>query len=172
MAGVDKFYWDSCLFIAWLKDEQDRKPGEMDGVRDYIERLNRREIVIFTSTLTFVEVRETKIGAGGFEMFESVMQRKATQRVSVDTKIAKLAGNLRDYYSERHDEYRGLTLSGPDAIHIATAIINKVSEFHTFDETNRHGSLGLIPLSENVGGYNLKICKPIATQRGLDFRVT
>ena len=105
MAGVDNYYWDSCLFIAWLKDEQNRKPGEMDGVRDYIERLKRREIVIITSTLTFVEVREAKIGAGGFEMFESVMQRKATQRVSVDTKVAKLAGNLRDYYSARQDEY-------------------------------------------------------------------
>ena len=170
MAGVDNYYWDSCLFIAWLKDEQNRKPGEMDGVRDYIERLKRREIVIITSTLTFVEVREAKIGAGGFEMFESVMQRKATQRVSVDTKVAKLAGNLRDYYSARQDEYGGRTLTVPDAIHIATAIINKANEFHTFDEKNRHCSLGLIPLSGNVGGHSLKICKPVAMQPGLDLR--
>ena len=26
------YYWDSCLFLAWLKDEE-RIVGEMDGVR-------------------------------------------------------------------------------------------------------------------------------------------
>ena len=27
------YYWDTCLFLAWLKDEE-RKVGEMDGVRE------------------------------------------------------------------------------------------------------------------------------------------
>ena len=52
MAGNSPlYYWDSCLFIAWLKDEQ-RKTGEMDGVRDVIERAKRREAKLMTSVLT------------------------------------------------------------------------------------------------------------------------
>ena len=39
------YYWDSCLFLAWLKDEE-RKLGEMDGVREIIERSKRREVKI------------------------------------------------------------------------------------------------------------------------------
>jgi len=44
MAGASPiFYWDTCLFIAWLKDEA-RKSGEMDGVREVIARHKRREV--------------------------------------------------------------------------------------------------------------------------------
>ena len=33
MRGSDPlYYWDTCLFLAWIKDEE-RPTGEMDGVR-------------------------------------------------------------------------------------------------------------------------------------------
>ena len=52
MAGTDPvYYWDSCLFLAWIKDEQ-RPTGEMDGVREVVERFKRREVKIITSVLT------------------------------------------------------------------------------------------------------------------------
>ena len=48
MPGDDRVYWDSCIFLAWLKDEKDRKPGEMAGVREYINKIKRREVHMMT----------------------------------------------------------------------------------------------------------------------------
>jgi hypothetical protein len=42
VAGAELiYYWDTCLFLAWIKDEE-RKSGEMDGVREIIERSKSR----------------------------------------------------------------------------------------------------------------------------------
>ena len=53
-------------------------------------------------------------------------------------------------------------MSTPDAIHRATAILYRVTEFHTFDHDGNAKLLGSLPLSGNVGGYRLTICKPVA----------
>jgi hypothetical protein len=61
MAGANLlYYWDTCIFLAWLNDER-RKPGEMDGVREVIGRSKRREVRIITSVLTQVEVLESRL---------------------------------------------------------------------------------------------------------------
>jgi len=56
MAGSNPplYYWDTCIFLSWLKDEE-RKTGEMDGVRDIIHRLKRRDVKAMTSVLTIVD---------------------------------------------------------------------------------------------------------------------
>ena len=89
---------------------------------------------------------------------------------SIDSKIAKLAHDLTDWYAIRPTEYNNKTLSTPDALHLATAILYRANEFHTFDEDNGRNSLGLLPLSGNVAGYGLTICKPVAKNPGFDFR--
>jgi hypothetical protein len=78
--------------------------------------------------------------------------------------------DLRNYYSSRPDEFDKKTLSTPDAIHLASAILNRATEFHTFDDGGVGKSLGLLSLSGNVGGYGLTICKPQAKNPGLDLR--
>ena len=168
MAGAEPiYYWDSCLFVAWIKDEQ-RKSGEMGGVREIVERAKRREVKIVTSVLTLTEVLSGKIPVGMDTLFSGMMKR--VQRISVDIKVASVAHDLRDYYSTRKAEFGGKTLSTPDAIHLATAIIYRVTEFHTFDNDGDAKSLGLIPLSDNVGGNRLRICKPQAKNPVLDLR--
>jgi hypothetical protein len=64
----------------------------------------------------------------------------------------------------------GKTLSVPDAIHLATAIQYRVDEFHTFDGEGNSRYLGLLPLSGNVGGHKLTICKPKARNPQFDLR--
>ena len=168
MAGTEPtYYWDSCLFLAWLKDEE-RKSGEMDGVREVIERSKRREARIVTSVITFVEVLSGKIPAGMDTLFAGLMKR--VNRLGVDSKVATVAHDIRNHYSTRPKEFDGKTLSTPDAIHLATAIIYRVTEFHTFDTSGNSRSLGLIPLSGDVAGNGLIICKPQARNPGLDLR--
>jgi hypothetical protein len=95
---------------------------------------------------------------------------KRIHRIGMETKIASVAHDLRDYYSTRKAEFGGKTLSTPDAIHLATAIIYRVTEFHTFDNDGDAKSLGLLPLSGDVGGNRLTICKPQARNPELDLR--
>lgn len=169
MAGGNPvYYWDTCIFLAWLKNEVHRKPGEMDGVREVISKLNKRQLSIMTSVLTITEISVAKLPAGSERLLEQVLQRPNMSKLSVDIKIARLACDLRNYYITKNGS-DGLTLTVPDSLHLATAILYKPNEFHTFDEHDKpkQKALGLLPLSGDVAGYNLKISKPVADQSGL-----
>jgi predicted nucleic acid-binding protein len=140
----------------------------MDGVREVVERVRRRDVLLVTSVLTTTEVLQSSLPAGMDTLFHGLMRR--LEQKSIDIKISRLAHDLRDHYSQRRAEFDGKTLSTPDALHLATAILYRVSEFHTFDEKNGRNSLGLLPLSGDVAGHTLKICKPIAQNPELDLR--
>lgn len=150
------YYWDACLFLAWLKDEQ-RKAGEMDGVRDIIQRMKRRDVKIMTSVLTMVEVLSAKIPVGMDTLFKDLMKR--LNRQSMDIRVASIAHDLRNHYVMSGVR----TLKSPDAIHLATAILYRADEFHTFDDQ-------LISLSGNVGGHRLIIYKPETKSPQFDLR--
>jgi predicted nucleic acid-binding protein len=167
MAGNEpSYYWDTCLFLAWIKDEE-RPTGEMDGVRECIGRFKRREVKIVTSVLTSVEALSSKLPVGMEALFNGLMKR--VFRLGVDSKVSSLAHDLRNHYAARASEFGGKTLSTPDAIHLATAVLYRVTEFHTFDRDGSAKSLGLLPLSGNVGGHRLTICKPVARFPELDL---
>ena len=165
MNGADPvYYWDTCIFLAWIKDEE-RQSGDMDGVREVIARHRKREVKIITSTLTTVEVLQSKLPVGMERLIGDLMKRIV--RIGVDTKVAPMAHDIRDYYAKKGSQ----TISTPDAIHLATAILYRASEFHTFDDGKRNSkSLGLLALSGNVGGHRLTICKPQARNPQLDLR--
>lgn len=149
------YYWDACIFLAWLKDEE-RKLGEMDGVRDIIQRMKRRDARIMTSVLTVVEVLTAKIPVGIDTSFKDLLKR--TNRQSMDIRVASLAHDLRNFYVTQ-----GQSLKSPDAIHLATAINYRADEFHTFDGQ-------LLAMSENVGGHKLIVCMPQTNAPQLDLR--
>ena len=156
MAGANPlYYWDTCLFIAWLKDES-RPTGEMDGVREIIDRSKRRDCRLMTSVLTSIEVLQATIPAGFDTHFTALLRR--VNRVGLETKIAGVAHDIRNHYA-----VKGQKLETPDAIHLATAIIYRADEFHTFDHA-------LIAFSGNVAGHRLTICKPEAKSPQLDLR--
>jgi len=150
------YYWDTCIFLAWLKDEE-RKIGEMDGVREVIDRTKRREAKIMTSVLALVEVLSGRIPAGMDTLFKGMMKR--VNQVSMDGKVASLAHDIRNYAATSGSK----VMATPDAIHLATAILYRVNEFHTFDDA-------LLQLSGNVAGHRLTICKPEAKRPQLDLR--
>lgn len=168
MAGTNPtYYWDSCLFLAWIKDEQ-RPTGEMDGVREIVERAKRREVKIITSVLTATEILESKLPAGMKRLIDGMMKNRVN-RIGMEIKVAQMAHDLRDHYANS-SSHGGKTISVPDAIHLATAILYRATEFHTFDGGKTGGkSLGLLQLSGNVAGHRLIICKPQARNPQLDL---
>ena len=127
----------------------------MAGVREVVQRCKRRDVLIMTSAVTLTEVLSSRLPAGKANLLSGMLKR--VRVCGVDLKIARMAHDLRDWYAQKPDEYDNKTLSVPDAIHLATAILYRASEFHTFDAANGNKSLGLLPLNGNVAGHKLTI---------------
>ena len=80
-----RYYWDSVVFIAWIKDEK-RKDHEMDGVKDCVQRLLRNEILLCTSTATSGEVLEGNLTAEQRDRYNLVFKGRkgATSAVGAE----------------------------------------------------------------------------------------
>jgi len=155
-------YWDSSIFIAWLKNEQ-RPLGEMDGVLEYVYLVEAKKVKLITSTLTRTEVFEANLTSEVREKYSKLLSRRNVQLIDADLRVTELARDLREYYQSQSniDGLPGLTTA--DAIHLATAIHYKVDEFHTFDN-GKKGGRSLLSLNGNVAGHHLTICKPPVSQ--------
>ena len=165
-------YWDTCIFLAWLKDEHRYDPLDLQGIQAHVESLNRGQIQIVTSTLTLVEVLQSTLDEGQSEEFSRLFRRQDCHLIPVSIPIARIASEIRNHYKERAEVDELLTVSTPDAIHLATAIwFPGCSELYTFDEVNKKGRpRALIPLSGTVAAqYPLVIAKPTPGQLALSM---
>ena len=167
MRQIKIFYWDSCIFIAWLKDEK-RPNNEMDGVYECVDETKKGRIRLITSVLTRTEVFEANLTPDVKQKYDAFLKRRNVQLLDNDLRIADLARNIREYY-EAQSRIDGLPpVRTPDAIHLATAIHYKADAFWTFD-AGGYGGRSLLSLNGNVAGNQLTICKPVATQYRLGF---
>jgi predicted nucleic acid-binding protein len=161
------FYWDTCIFLAWLKDEK-RPAGEMEGIKKVADMVLKDQAILVTATLTRAEILEGRIPKGALKKYDALMRRSNVVPQSLDVPIAVLTSSIRDHY--RTTDFELLT---PDAIHLATAIYLKVHEFQTFDgsdakrkprQATKYKRCGLLALDGNVAGHPLRIAKPNAQQ--------
>jgi len=150
-------YWDTCIFIAWLKDEK-RQAHDMDGVYDAVDDAKKGKIVVLTAATTFGEVRKTK-HLKAWKEFERFNQRRNVKVVDIDPRIHTLAAELRDFYKNLHAKDGNGLLTVLDSEHLATALRYKAARFYTFDNGGK-GGRSLLSLNGNVAGYDLVICKP------------
>ena len=147
-----KYYWDANLFLALLKNEK-RKTGEMEGLNEIVWMVDHGQAIIVTSVVSKGEVLQSSLPPSVQQMFGKLFQRPNLVLVDLSNPIADLVGEVRDFYRKQKKN-----LSLGDAQHLATAISCQVDEFHTFDEDD------LIPLSGNVAGHKLIVCKPKGSQ--------
>jgi len=162
MPPISTIYWDSCIFIAWLKNEQ-RAPGEMDGVYECVSNVQSGRARLITSVLTRTEVFEANLEQHVRDQYSLLLNRRNCQILDNDLRVSNLAREIREYY-QNQSKLDGLPdLATPDAIHLATAIHYNANAFWTFDDGGR-GGRSLLSLNGNVAGHPLVVCKPVATQ--------
>ena len=171
MSGtLPKYHWDTCLFYALLKDEKKRAPGEMEGLRSILDANAKGENVIMTSVVALTEILEGNVPAGAMDMLDRILKRENVVPVAIDIRIAKLAGEIRNYHKQN-----GQRICTADALHVATAILQEADALHTFEKHDRDGgrSPALVSLSGNVAGkYDLKITAPMEKQAALALKAT
>jgi predicted nucleic acid-binding protein len=158
-------YWDTCIFLAWLKNETWRPNHEMDGVYDAVDAVKTRRAIMMTAATTYGEIRKTK-HEHVWRAFESFMKRRNVRMVDVDPRIHALAAQLRDHYRTAHKSDGLGELKVMDSEHLAAAIRYKANMFYTFDNGQK-GDRGLLQLNGNVAGHKLVVCKPPVTRISL-----
>ncbi len=138
-------YWDSCAFLALLKNEADY----IDECRSVIKAAKDGKVTIVTSALTFIEViklekGKPKLSKDVEEKIRAFFKHEWIYIYDVNRKIGELARDLMW-------QYEGL--KPKDATHVATAVRAKVDVLETFDD-------GLLKLSGKVGNPLLPIRRP------------
>ena len=118
-------YWDSCCFIGWLAEEENK----VDACKEVLDIAEAGRLTIVTSTLTLAEVVKLKGGHSPLppeseERIDQFFKREFIVIRQVDRKVGELARRL----------YWQLGIDPKDAVHVATALIHGVPALDTTDQ--------------------------------------
>lgn len=151
--------------------EKRKDHSETAAIAGLSKIIDDKEIVVVSSSQIFSEVLEADLTDQQKTIFENVTKRRSVIQIKDATKnINKLAGEIRSFYKARKaaDPTAVKTPSGPDAIHLATAIYYECKAFYTIDAKDKADSCGLLKLTNPIAGkYILTITRPIVDQAGL-----
>lgn len=177
MADKPAYYWDACLFYEWLGEQATTPAARRAKIQELTDENERGNNVIATSVITHLEVLPEKLTEKDVSDEEDYLNLFDGQRfveIEINTNIINRAREIRDHYYRPQTEEQGFKMMDlGDAIHLATASINNVTEFHTRDDDNRKAKVPLLSLYERhgetklCGKYELKIVSPESDQAGL-----
>ena len=137
--AVERIYWDSDAFLGWLQEEA----GKVELCDGTLHRADSGEVLIFTSALTLAEVLWRRGGPqipkDKADMLNRFFRRSCFRVRNVTRAIAEQAQQI---------HWTSGTLP-KDAIHVATALSEKITILETFDQglLKRSGTLGTPPLT-------------------------
>ena len=120
---VERRYWDSNCFLAWLQDEEDRA----DKCQDVLALAERGEIEIVTSVLTITEVLRLRprdaLPSERRSTVEALFNRPSIRTMMLTRRLAESARDLAWDHG----------IAPKDSIHVASALAANVGVFNTFD---------------------------------------
>jgi len=173
MTGIEFEYWDSCIFLALLQNEEHR-PGELEYLQDQAQKFDMGVVGIVTSSIAMVEVYEARLSSEQAVRIKSMYSRSNFQFIDASLNVCMLASEIRSFYKLNTVNTNGVELypSTPDAIHVASAIVAqkglpKPLSLITFDSENKSkkNELALTGLTGKVAEkYPLTICRPPVNQ--------
>ncbi len=159
MNSGERQYWDSCIFIRYLIDDPktDKERQQLENIKPLFAAAHRGEILIVVSTLVLAEIRPREpFNKRHMEIIDDLFYRGRpnVRVVAVTPPIAKCASDLGGLHK---------TLTSPDAVHVATAILEKASVMYTFDgdgDNERRRSQKLLAFNGLLGEPRLPIVAP------------
>lgn len=145
-APPKQFYWDTCVFIAYLADEREAYGAIIDDIGQFLDEAQRGDCVIHCSTITIAEITRNYCKDG--LNFDDFMKQwgGGIVALSPDPNTMRIASELRSsIYTKTGGERK---LHTADAIHLATALTLidaygvSLDEFHTFDNGGKRSPEG------------------------------
>ena len=147
----DTIYFDSCVFLALLKDEENRA----DAVDFLLKRAAKGELQIATSAWTIVEVLNIKGSRKPILLADRDEVRKLFKNewiivTNVDREIAEISQEIVWKYN----------VSPKDSVHVATALHEKFPILYSYDN-------GLTKFGNLETQYgSVKISEPLPPRQG------
>ncbi len=152
MADLKRIYWDACIWISFINGD----PKAAERCKHLIEQARAGHISIWTSSLSLAEVFRKKcedklstLPESGDLDFEKFIEQDFLYEVQLDHDVGTMARRL----LRKHPQLKKPT----DAIHLATAVLYDLDEFHTSDYLN------LLRLNGSIfrnDGATFLICEP------------
>jgi len=143
--------WDSCIFLAWFKQEKDKPLEEIEVI---LKQVSDGKIALLVSAISCAEVLNDTVGSRAGEQFQSFVKRNNVIAANVDFRIAKIAATIREktIAACKVGEIEK-SVRAPDALIVATATCYRATSLHTFDPI-------LLSLSGTEAVEGLSITKP------------
>lgn len=156
-------YWDSCLFIAFLKDRAEEKAlvDEVGLLLQQAQRAKRGDYIITVSSLVLAEVRPYTDGRYKSEHAAIIEDLFETDRPYI--RVVAATGSIG---KEARKIGVDFGLSVADSIHVATALQEQVDVMFTTDgssDTGMRRSHKLLTCDGRIGTPPLKISEPKAS---------
>ena len=146
---AELIYWDSDCFLGWLQAEA----GKMELCQGTLERAEKGQVGIITSSLTLAEVlwmrHAPKLPQEKADKLRSFFRRSYIRVYNLTRGIAESAQDL----VWNHN------VKPKDAVHVATALELKILILETFDQ-------GLLDNNGRIGSPPLVIRKPLPPIQG------
>lgn len=169
MVSKKTYYWDACIFYECVGKEA-VAPEKKDAIDEILAENEKKANLIVTSVITHLEVLPRKLGEKGAsdeQDYLALFDAVHFHEIELNTNIILRAREIRDYYYSPLVEGSGYKMMDlGDCIHLATASINGVDEFHTRDEDRKGPKVPLLKLYEIsgipklCGKYDLSIISP------------
>jgi len=167
MAGINRVYWDSCIFLAHLKAEP-KDPAQMAKVADMVLEFSAGKVGIVTSAIYTMEVLEGTLSADQITQLRRLTLHSNFSIIDVNTEVCRVAAEIRNYYKLNPVDplNPNRVPSTPDCIHVASAIAaSAISEqsipLWTFDTNPKTRECAMTALSGMVcGKYMQEITTP------------
>ena len=176
MSNTKIIYWDSCLFYEYLGDGP--VSAQKRAAIDLILQDNKDENnIICTSVITHVECIPIKLEEkkpGAYKAYMSQFDGSHFVDIEISANILKIAKEVKEFYYKKPDSTKNLhggkMMDTGDAIHLATAIVYGVDEFHSRDDDGKGSKVPLVSiysysgLTKICGKYELTIINPESPQ--------
>ena len=136
---VERRYWDSACFLAWLQSES----GRDDKCQNVLTLAERGEVEIVTSVFTLTEVLRLRpkdaLPSERRTAVEGLFNRPYIHTIMLTRRLAESARDLVWDHG----------VAPKDSVHVASALATKVDVLNTFDEPliGKSGQIGSPPLS-------------------------
>lgn len=164
MTDIPNFFWDSCVFAAFLRDE--KHAYDIDSIEQYLSDARDGKCVIYSSTMSSAEVLPSHLKNTAVGSFEEFLEdfKGAIIPIDPNPNIMTLSGLLRDLPYKKGESTKR-RLGTPDAVMLASALHLRdahsvaLTAFHTFDKGKKKdlegvGSVPLIGYEEWCEGFS------------------
>lgn len=144
--SVQHYFWDSCVFIAYLNN--DEAAYDIASLRTFMYELNQKDgCLIYTSAIVLAEVTPKRLIKSDYGTFEDFLRdyKSCIQIIDAGPNENQTAGLLKDIPYKKNNETKRVLTTG-DAIMLATALELEdtygiaIDAFHTYDNGRGKGN--------------------------------